>query len=173
MALATAKKIIQKMSAGKMMLQTSGGEDTLSFLATKASATAKFQERRREAVKLVKKLSQKFRSMALAQLAQQLSEVESAGAAMGADPFEKVKNMIADMIEKLLKEAAEEAGQKAFCDKEMSETKKSKASLESKVEDLTTRIDEAEAKMAKLKEEVADLQAQLAEMAKLKEEVAD
>merc|ERR1719156_217743 len=39
-ALATAKKIIQKMSAGKMMLQTSGGEDTLSFLATKASATA-------------------------------------------------------------------------------------------------------------------------------------
>jgi len=168
-ALATAKKIIQKMSAGKMLLQTSGeGEDTLSFLATKASATAKFQERRREAVKLVKKLSQKFRSMALAQLAQQLSEVESAGAAMGADPFEKVKNMIADMIEKLLKEAAEEAGQKAFCDKEMSETKKSKASLEAKVEDLTTRIDEAEAKMAKLKEEVADLQAQLAEMAKLK-----
>merc|ERR1719160_1773145 len=72
------------------------------------------------------------------------------------------------MIEKLLKEAAEEAGQKAFCDKEMSETKKSKASLEAKVEDLTTRIDEAEAKMAKLKEEVADLQAQHAEMAKLK-----
>ena len=45
------------------------------------------KERRREAVKLVKKLSQKFRSMALAQLAQELSEVDRTGVGAGADPF--------------------------------------------------------------------------------------
>ena len=50
----------------------------------------------------------------------------------------------------------------------MSETEKSKAKLETNVEDLTTKIDEASAKIAKLKEEVADLQAALAEAAKLK-----
>merc|ERR1719214_5028 len=63
------------------------------------------------------------------------------------------------MIAKLEKEAAEEATQKAFCDKEMAET------TAQEEEKLTTKIDVATARSAKLKEEVATLQKELAELA--------
>merc|ERR1719263_1006369 len=69
------------------------------------------------------------------------------------------------MIEKLLKEAEEEAAKKGYCDKEMSETKQKKEDLEGEIEKLTTKIDEMSAKSAKLKEEVAVLQKELAELA--------
>merc|ERR1719473_2125977 len=70
----------------------------------------------------------------------------------GADPFAKVKGMIQEMIEKLVKEAQEEAEHKAFCDKEMAETEAKKADKEEEVDDLNTKIDRAAAKIAKLKE---------------------
>ena len=61
----------------------------------------------------------------------------------GADPFAKIKGLISEMIEKLEEEAAKEAAHKAFCDKEMSETKAKKEDKESEIEDLTTKIDKA------------------------------
>ena len=112
-ALATAKKIIQNMSAGEL-LQTdfAKSEGPSSFLMvssnTRTRVGARFEERRRDAVRMVKKLSQQFRSAELAQLAQWLSEIGRLGVSQGADPFETVKSMSADMIEKLLKEAPEE-----------------------------------------------------------------
>merc|ERR1719262_2041544 len=68
------------------------------------------------------------------------------------------------MIARLLKEAEEDAAQKAYCDKEMSETKAKKEELETEIEGLTTKIDEMTAKSKKLKEEVAILMKELAEL---------
>merc|ERR1719454_1176782 len=73
---------------------------------------------------------------------------------LGADPFAKIKGLIQEMIEKLEEEAAKEAAHKAFCDKEMSETKAKKEDKESDLEDLTTKIDKATAKIATLTEEL-------------------
>merc|ERR1719453_2079920 len=67
-------------------------------------------------VKLVKKiqsLGKKFHSFGLMQLA----------SVAGSDPFVKIRGLIEDMIAKLLKEAQEEATQKAFCDAEMGKSK--------------------------------------------------
>merc|ERR1719378_993399 len=88
----------------------------------------------------------------------------------GADPFAKVKTLISEMIEKLVADAQKEADHKAFCDKEMSETKAKREDKEDEVDDLSNKIDAATAKIAKLKEEVAALQGELAEIAKVQKE---
>merc|ERR1719305_2038120 len=89
----------------------------------------------------------------------------------GDDVFAKVKGLIKEMIEKLLKEAADEASHKAWCDHEMAETQAKKDKLTSTVEDLTTKIAEANANIAKLAEEIATLQDELAKLAKLQAEM--
>merc|ERR1719213_1209307 len=89
----------------------------------------------------------------------------------GADIFAKVKGLIADMIEKLLKEAEEDATEKAFCDKEMAETAQKKADKEAAIEKLSTNIDSMTAKSAKLKGEVAELEKELAALAKAQAEM--
>merc|ERR1719263_1765403 len=68
-------------------------------------------------------------------------------------------------MEKLLAEAKEEADKKAFCDKEMAETKAKRDDKQGEVDDLTTKIDKAAAKIAKLKEEVGVLEKELGEIA--------
>merc|ERR1719379_2718338 len=85
-----------------------------------------------------------------------------------SDPFAKVKGLIADMIEKLLKEAEEDATEKAFCDKETAETT---AKKEAAIEKLSTQIDAMSAESAKLKEEVATLEKELADLAKAQAEM--
>merc|ERR1719465_381315 len=117
-----------------------------------------------EAVKYVKKLAETVHSAALAQLANRMASAAKMGAAAGEDPFAKVKGLITEMIEQLLKEAAEDAAKKAYCDKEMSETKAKKDELTTEIEELTTKIDKMSADAAKLREEVAILQKELAEL---------
>ena len=57
-----------------------------------------------------------------------------------------------------------------FCDKEMSETKAKRDDKTDEVDDLSNKIDAATAKIAKLKEEVATLQGELAEIARVQKE---
>merc|ERR1719191_608000 len=71
--------------------------------------------------------------------------------------------MIEDMIAKLLQEAAEEATQKAFCDKEIGESMTSKADKEGKLEKVNARLEKAESSIASLTEEVTKLSKEVAE----------
>merc|ERR1719183_1558650 len=123
-----------------------------------------------EAVRAVRDLAHKMKSAALAQLAQRMAVAMRAGGSAG-DPFAKVKDLIRNMIEKLNKEAEADATEKAFCDKEMSETEAKKVDKEAAIEKLQTKIDSMAAKSAKLKEEVAELEKELAALAKTQAEM--
>ena len=61
------------------------------------------------------------------------------------DIFGKVKDLVRDMIEKLEAEAEADATEKAFCDKELGETNAKKEEKETKVEKLSTKIDQMSA----------------------------
>jgi hypothetical protein len=115
---------------------------------------------RRKLVKKIQRLGKKFHSFGLMQLASVAS----------SDPFVKIRGLIEDMIEKLLKEAQEEATQKAFCDKEMGASKTTEAQKTATIEKLQTRIDSNTARIAELEEAVKTLEAEVADIDKAQAE---
>jgi len=94
-------------------------------------------------------------------LSQLVSRVTS-----GADPFEKIKGLITDMIDKLMKEAEEAATHEAFCQEEMAKTNKAKDDKTMKLDKFTTRVDEGVAKIAELKESIKKLESEVADIDK-------
>jgi hypothetical protein len=167
-AIAEAKKILEE--------STGGAEDqAYSLLQTSTNSKMKMRMRTNLAsadlLTLLKRLAQQHHSSALTQLASRVSAVLKFGASGGDDVFAKVKGLIQDMIDRLLKEAAAEATEKAFCDDEMAKTEEKKADLQSDIAKLTSKIDMAAARSAKLKEEVKTLQEELAALAKLQAEM--
>jgi len=124
-----------------------------------------------EVVTLVKKLAKEQRSSALAQLASRIAVVMRYGTAGGDDVFAKVKSLITELIDRLEKESASEATQKAYCDEQMAKTAEKKSELQADIAKLTTKIDQAAARSAKLKGEVATLQSELAALAKSQAEM--
>merc|ERR1719264_1446523 len=165
-AVAEAKKIITESTSGAV-------SQTYSFLqvGSRMQLKTRLDLARAEVVTMVKKLAQKHHSAALAQLASRMSAVIRFGAAGGADPFGKVKGLIADMISKLEKEAQGEATEKAYCDEQLSKTEAKKEELEEDTEKLTSKIDKAAAKSAGLKADVKELQGELAALAKMEAEM--
>jgi len=107
-----------------------------------------------KALQVIEQLGRKFKSTALVSLAYSAA----------ADPFGKVRDMIEDMIAKLQHEAAEEATQKAFCDEETGKSEKSKAEKMGKLEKTNARVEQAEAGIAKLSEQITTLSTELAEI---------
>merc|ERR1719329_1513306 len=74
-----------------------------------------------------------------------------------SDPFAKVKKMIKDLIVKLMEEANEEAEHKGWCDTELSTNEQTRKEKTEAVETLHAEIDELEASITKLTEDITDL----------------
>merc|ERR1719379_2520496 len=155
-ALATAKKILKEKTGGASKRAYDLLEESPGFVQVAAR-----HSRRDEVVSLLQELGRSVQAKGLSELALRVRSTMLTE----ADPFAKVKDMITEMVEKLMKEAAEEAEKKAFCDKEMSETKAKREDKTSETEDLQMKIDKAAAKIAKLKEGVSVLEEELGKMA--------
>merc|ERR1719440_1710859 len=157
-ALATAKKILEEKTGA-------ASDRAYSFIqigtVSKAGTSTKAKQVKQEILDLLQGLAEKNGDKQMSLLAQRVQTA----AMLGEDPFAKIKGLISEMIEKLEAEAAKEAAHKAFCDKEMSETKAKKEDKETELDDLSTKIDKATSKIAKLKEEVATLETELGEIA--------
>merc|ERR1719321_1467981 len=81
-----------------------------------------------------------------------------------ADPFEKIKGLISDMVAKLVTEANEEASQKAFCDEEKAKSSKEQEEKSMRSDDLQSRLDSATAAQASRNQDIKELQKEIAEL---------
>jgi len=151
--IAKAKQIITESVEGASLAQ-------VSFV----QVSSKLASRGLEVVRLVRDLGHKESSNALVQLATKMaSAMRNAG---GADPFAKVRGMISDMITKLEDAAGRDAAKKAFCDKELGQTKEQKDDKADDVQALHTKTEQSASKAATLKEEIAMLQSELSKLTK-------
>merc|ERR1719426_400705 len=113
-ALQKAKDILQEKTGG-------AASRSYSFVQVKSEirTSTKNDQLKDRVLALVQGMADKDGDKMMSLLAERLRSASL----MGADPFAKVKGMIQEMIEKLVADAQKEASHKAFCDKEMSETK--------------------------------------------------
>merc|ERR550514_1942716 len=88
-----------------------------NWMTERHEQSSEADERKEKALKVLHNLGKQMKSTVLVSLSYRAL----------ADPFAKVKNMIEEMVSKLLQEASEEADHKAFCDKELGETNASKS----------------------------------------------
>merc|ERR1719382_2101945 len=163
-----AEELKALADAKKVLVDNTGAADSLSYGLSQVSLFQKLTSgtdlAHFEAVRFVRDLAHKQNSKALAQLASRMATAVRMSSG-GADPFSKVKDLIADMIESLEKEAGADAKHKAYCDKEIAYADEKKANRISEIEKLTTSIDQMSARSAQLKEEVAALEKSLADLA--------
>jgi len=155
-ALAKAKQVIREATGAAL--------NQVSFLQEKLASGADLAIL--ESVRLVRDMAGKQHSTALTQLAAKMT-----AAMQGADQFKKVKGLIRDMIARLEAEAAADAAKKAWCDRNLADTRQKKAEKIAEIAKLTSRIDLMVANSAQLKEDIATLEAQLAKLAKSQAEM--
>jgi len=116
--------------------------------------------KRSKVVTILKQLGKTHHSFAFAQLASMAA----------SDPFVKIRGLIEDMIAKLLKEAEEEATQKAFCDAEMGKSKTSQEEKTMTLDKLQARIDGATSTISENTEAIKTLEAEIASIDKAQAE---
>jgi chromosome segregation ATPase len=147
-ALGKAKEIMESKFS---FLQT---KTTVRVHSTSRMATRQNEDRKEQALKLLHTLGKNLGSTVLVSLSFRAL----------ADPFAKVKKMIEEMVTKLLAEAAEEADQKAFCDKELGETNKATDTKQGKLDTVNARMEKATSRTEIVAEEVRVLSKELAEI---------
>merc|ERR1719335_1285982 len=92
---------------------------------------------------------------------------------LGPDPFKKVKNLIQALIEKLLKEMADEAGHKGFCDTELGKAKTTRTFQLEATQKLNAELEGLEVKKEKLEEQITTLTAELKDLSSSLEKSTD
>jgi len=148
--------------AKKIILEATGEASNRQYKEfVQVNSSTKVQTIYEDIEKKVKNLGKKDDSASLVQLAGQIR----AAVQMNSDPFGKVKGLISDMISKLISQAQEEASHKAFCDKETKDNSAKRNKLQADENKLSTRMERAQAGIANLKQQIADLQTALADIA--------
>jgi len=179
-AIASAKKTVQAIALVQVQpkqnvnAEEDGDPDAsaMSFAQTDMEVNSEAHQRAwamqqagTSVITQLKQLATDEHSVALAQLSSRISRVmthmKTKGLEQGADPFEKVRRMIQNMITKLEDVQKEAARQKAFCDKEMKETEESMKLRKGTVGDLSTNLDKGTADTDKMKGQVTTLLAEL------------
>merc|ERR1712032_914030 len=89
---------------------------------------------------------------------------------IAADPFAKVKQLIQELIERLLKEASAEAEQKGWCDKAIGDAKQKRGYAAEDIKDLNSALAENEAIKDKLTEELDILDTEIKDLKKKQKE---
>merc|ERR1719359_62193 len=128
-----------------------------------APAFLQVEDPKQKALNLLRSKARETHSRTLAKMAQQL-------AAHLGDPFKDVNNMIEKMIFHLQADQTDEDKHKAWCDQEISKTNTSRENKEEKVEELTSKIDAAEATVQELTQDIADAQEMVAKITAFVEE---
>merc|ERR1719183_1954593 len=124
------------------------------FLQVKSTLDDDDSNVRNQVASILEKVAKKTPAFALTQLV----------SAAKSDTFGKIKGLIESMIDRLEKEAAEEADAKAFCDTETSKSKAKQADLTAKLDMHAVRIEKATAGIDQLKVQIKSLQEAMAAM---------
>jgi flagellar biosynthesis chaperone FliJ len=82
----------------------------------------------------------------------------------GEDPFEKVKSMIKDMLEKLMSAANKDAEHNAFCESEMTKSTESHASKSADLQKLSDKLTFIASEIERLTDEISDANRELNDM---------
>jgi len=97
----------------------------------------------------------------------------SLATAIADDPFAKVKQLIQELIERLLKEASAEAEQKGWCDKAIGDAKQKRGYAAEDIKDLNSALAENEAIKDKLTEELDILDTEIKDLKKKQKEAEE
>mmetsp|Transcript_7666 Transcript_7666/g.20643 ORF Transcript_7666/g.20643 Transcript_7666/m.20643 type:complete len:724 (+) Transcript_7666:136-2307(+) len=159
-ALGDAKKVVMESAM-------SAGGKVYSFVQRRSRvrrhkhATGLSTENAQVAFKEIQKLATSTGSVAMVQLVSRLSAAMRFASSQGdigtGDPFAKVNEIIRTMIEKLEVESSRDAKQKAFCDREMAVTLKSREVKEGDGDELSSKLDSISSGMANVNEALKTL----------------
>lgn len=119
-----------------------------------AGGASDAKDGRQAVITLLRSKGALLRSAVLSSLATEIAD----------DPFAKVKQLIQELIERLLTQSTEEADQKAWCDKSIGEAKQKRGYAADEIEELNGAMAEGEAVRDKLTEELTLLEQEIKDL---------
>jgi len=132
------------------LLQAHAGRHTLA----QASGARMDPAVRRQVLAFLQGRARKLNSKYLALAAEHLA----------ADPFAKVKQMIKDLIVKLMEQANAEADEHGYCTSELATNKETRNNKADEAEELTATVEKLTAESARLSDEMAELSDAISEI---------